>query len=94
LAGLDGIANKIEPPDPVDKDLYDLSPEDAALIPQVPASLEASLAALEEDQEYLRAGDVFTADVIDTWIAFKRTHEVDAIRLRPHPYEFVLYFDI
>jgi glutamine synthetase len=94
LAGLDGIAKKIEPPDPVDADLYDLSEEDMATIAQVPASLDASLHALETDQEYLRVGDVFTPDLIDTWIDFKRKNEIDAIRLRPHPYEFVMYYDI
>jgi glutamine synthetase len=94
MAGLDGIAHKIDPPDPIDKDLYDLAPDQAATIAQVPASLEASLDALEADHDYLRAGDVFTDDVIETWIAFKRTSEIDPIRLRPHPYEFVLYYDI
>ena len=94
LAGLDGIAKKIEPPDPVDADLYDLSDEEMATIAQVPASLDASLHALETDQEYLRAGDVFTPDLIETWIDFKRKNEIDAIRLRPHPYEFVMYYDI
>jgi glutamine synthetase len=94
LAGLDGIAKKTEPPDPVDADLYELSAEEMADIAQVPASLDESLRALETDQEYLRAGDVFTPDLIDTWIGYKRKNEIDAIRLRPHPYEFVMYFDI
>jgi glutamine synthetase len=94
MAGLDGIRNRLEPPDPVDRNLYELSVEEMAKIPQVPSSLEASLAALEADQEYLLQGSVFTPDVIDTWIDYKRKDEVDAIRLRPHPYEFALYYDI
>jgi glutamine synthetase len=94
LAGLDGIANRTEPPDPVDRDLYDLPPEELREVPQVPASLEAALDALEADRDFLRAGDVFTDDLIDTWVSYKRSNEVDALRLRPHPYEFTLYYDI
>jgi len=94
MAGLDGIANRIEPPDPVDKDLYDLPPEELAAVPQVPGSLEAALAALEADQDFLKAGGVFTDDLIETWIAYKRLHEIDEVRLRPHPWEFYLYYDI
>jgi glutamine synthetase len=94
MAGLDGIQNRIEPPDPVDKDLYDLPPEQLAAVPQVPSSLEEALDCLEADQDYLKAGGVFTNDLIDTWIAYKRLHEVDEIRLRPHPWEFMLYYDI
>ena len=94
LAGLDGVKNKIEPPDPIDKDLYDLPPEESALVKQVPGSLEEVLAALEADHEFLLEGGVFTQDVIDTWIEYKRDHELDQVRLRPHPYEFALYFDI
>ncbi|MDQ1249086.1 MAG: glutamine synthetase [Actinomycetota bacterium] len=94
MAGLDGIKNKIEPVDPVDKDLYELPPEEAANIPQVPSSLEGVLDALEADHEYLLAGNVFTEDLIETWIAYKRTNEVDPMRLRPHPHEFELYYDI
>jgi len=94
MAGLDGVQNRIEPPDPVDKDLYDLAPEELAMVPQVPGSLEAALAALEADSDFLRAGGVFTDDVIDTHVAYKREHEIDALRLRPHPYEFHLYYDI
>ena len=94
MAGLDGIQNRIEPPAPVDKNLYDLPPEELAKVPQVPGSLEASLDALEADHAFLLAGGVFTQDVIDTWIAYKREKEVDAIRLRPHPYEFHLYYDL
>ncbi|HEU4567512.1 MAG TPA: type I glutamate--ammonia ligase, partial [Marmoricola sp.] len=93
LAGLDGIKNKIEPPAPVDKDLYELPPDEAAGIPQVPGSLGEVLDALEDDQEYLTDGGVFTEDLVATWISYKRAHEVDPIRLRPTPHEFELYFD-
>jgi glutamine synthetase len=94
MAGLDGIQNKIVPPDPMDKDLYDLEPEEMAKVQSTPGSLEEVLSALEKDHDYLLKGDVFTKDVIDTWLEYKRSREVDAIRLRPHPYEFALYFDI
>ena len=94
MAGLDGIQNKIMPPDPMDKDLYDLEPEDLAQVQSTPGSLEEALAALSADHDFLLRGDVFTPDVIDTWLEYKRKHEVDAIRLRPHPYEFALYYDI
>ena len=94
MAGIDGIQNKIDPGEPMDKDLYDLPAEERALIPQTPASLDAALDALEADHEFLLKGDVFTQDVIDTWVAYKRENEVDALRLRPHPYEFALYYDI
>ncbi len=94
MAGLDGIANKTEPRDPVDRDLYDLPPEEMAAVPMVPPSLEAALDALEADQDFLKVGGVFTDDLIDTWIAYKRENEVDALRLRPHPWEFHLYYDI
>jgi glutamine synthetase len=94
LAGLDGIQNRIEPPAPVDKDLYDLPPEELAQVPQVPSSLDEALLALEADNDFLKAGGVFTDDLIETWIGYKRTAEIDAIRLRPHPYEFNLYYDI
>ncbi|MGH9101363.1 MAG: type I glutamate--ammonia ligase, partial [Acidimicrobiales bacterium] len=94
MAGLDGVANRIEPPTPVDKDLYDLPPEELARVPQVPGSLEASLDALEADDAFLKVGGVFTDDLIETWIAYKRRKEVDEIRLRPHPWEFMLYYDI
>jgi glutamine synthetase len=94
MAGLDGVQNRIEPPDPVDKDLYDLPPEELAAVPQVPGSLEEALAALESDQDYLLAGGVFTPDLIETWINFKRLKEIDEVRLRPHPWEFYLYYDI
>jgi glutamine synthetase len=93
-AGLDGIKNKIEPPEPMDKDLYDLPPEEKALVKQVPGSLEQVLDALEADHQWLLEGGVFTQDVIDTWIEYKRRKELDQVRLRPHPHEFYLYFDL
>ena len=94
MAGLDGIQNKLTPPGPLDKDLYDLPPEELAKIESTPGSLPEVLDALEQDHEFLLKGDVFTRDVIENWLAYKREHEVDAIRLRPHPWEFALYFDI
>ena len=94
MAGLDGIQNRIHPGDPLDKDLYDLEPEELADIESTPVSLGDSLDALEEDHEYLLKGDVFTQDVLDVWIDYKRENEVDAINMRPHPYEFYLYHDI
>jgi len=93
-AGLDGINNRTEPPPPVDKDLYDLPPEELAKVPQVPGSLDEALRALENDNAFLKVGGVFTDDLIETWIDFKRANEIDAVRLRPHPYEFALYYDI
>jgi glutamine synthetase len=94
MAGIDGVQNKIDPGKPMDKDLYDLPPEEAKAIKQLPGSLEEVLLALEQDHEFLLKGDVFTQDLIDNWIEYKRKNEVDAIRLRPHPWEFALYFDI
>lgn len=94
MAGLDGIKNKIEPPAPIDKDLYELAPDEAAAIPQVPGSLPEVLDALEADHDYLLEGGVFTADLIETWVDYKRKAEVDYVRLRPHPAEFELYYDI
>ncbi|WP_166848531.1 type I glutamate--ammonia ligase [Isoptericola sp. BMS4] len=94
LAGLDGIKNRIEPPAPVDKDLYELPPEEHAQIAQVPASLGEALDNLERDHEFLTQGDVFSEDLIATWIDYKRSNEIDPIRLRPHPHEFELYYDI
>ncbi len=94
MAGLDGIQNKMEPPEPIDKDLYDLEPEEMAKVKSTPATLEESLDALEADQEYLTRGGVFTQDVIDMWLSYKRENEVDVIRLRPHPAEFILYYDV
>jgi glutamine synthetase len=94
MAGLDGIQNKIDPGQPLDKDIYELGPEELKGVPSVPGSLEAALEALESDHEFLLKGDVFTQDAIETWIDYKRKREVDPVRLRPHPYEFLLYFDI
>jgi len=94
MAGVDGIKNKIEPPAPVDKDLYELPPEELAEIAQVPGSLPEVLDALEADNEYLQAGGVFPSDLIETWVDWKRSNEVDPIRLRPHPHEFEMYYDI
>jgi len=94
MAGLDGIENKIDPGEPLDKDIYDLGPEELAQVPSMPGSLEDALDNLEADHAFLLKGDVFTQDAIDTWISYKRTREVDALRLRPHPYEFFLYYDI
>jgi glutamine synthetase len=94
MAGLDGIQNKIQPGQPLDKNIYDLPPEEAKKVPQVPGSLEGALAALEADHDFLLKGDVFTKDVIEAYIEYKRTREVDAIRLRPHPHEFMMYYEI
>jgi glutamine synthetase len=94
MAGLDGIQNKITPPGPLDKDLYDLPAEDLAKVAKTPGSLGEVLDALEKDHDFLLKGDVFTRDVIEVWLSYKRLKEVDAIRLRPHPWEFALYFDI
>ncbi len=94
MAGLDGIQNRIEPPEPVDKDLYELPPEEHALIQQVPGSLGEVLDNLEADHDWLTAGNVFTPDLIQTWIDYKRSAEIDPIRLRPHPHEFELYYDV
>jgi glutamine synthetase len=94
MAGLDGVVNKIDPGEPLDVDLYDLSPEEAAKVQQVPGSLDEVLDALEGDNEFLLRGDVFTPDLIETWLDYKRTKELDEIRLRPHPYEFALYYDV
>jgi len=93
MAGLDGIQNKIDPGDPLDKDIYDLPPEELANVPQVPGSLADALDALEKDHDFLLKGDVYTPDVIETWIKYKRENEVDPVNLRPHPYEFFLYYD-
>lgn len=94
MAGIDGIRNRIDPGEPIDKNIYDLPPEEKAKIPQYSRSLEESLEALAEDHEFLLQGDVFTKDVIETWIEYKMNTEVKAIAQRPHPYEFVLYFDV
>ncbi len=94
MAGLDGIKNRIEPADPIDKDLYELPPEEAKDIQKAPASLEEALLALEADNEFLQAGDVFTQDLIDTWIEYKREMEILPLSLRPNPYEFELYYGV
>jgi glutamine synthetase len=94
MAGLDGILNKVDPGDSLDKDIYDLSPEELKAVPSMPASLDEALDCLESDYEFLLKGDVFTAELIDTYIQYKRKNEAEAIRLRPHPYEFHLYYDI
>jgi glutamine synthetase len=93
MAGIDGIKNKIEPPTPLDKDLYELPPDEAAEVPTVPGSLDAVLNNLEVDHAFLSEGGVFTEDLIETWIDYKRTKEIDAVRLRPTPHEFEMYFD-
>lgn len=94
MAGLDGIQNRIDPGNPVDKDLYELPREEARLIKQVPGSLGDVLIALEQDQDFLLKGDVFTRDLLEAYIAYKRQNELDPVRIRPVPYEFVLYYDI
>ncbi|MDR3572722.1 MAG: type I glutamate--ammonia ligase [Anaerolineaceae bacterium] len=93
MAGLDGVQNRIDPGEPADKDLYELPPEEAKLIKQVPGSLPEVLSALEADHEFLLKGDVFTTDLLEAYIGYKREVEVDPVRMRPHPYEFTLYFD-
>ena len=94
MAVLDGIQNKIDPGDPLDKNLYDLPPEELSEIPSAPGALDESLAALVEDNEFLLKGDVFTKDVIDMWVEYKTANEVNPVKLRPHPHEFMLYYDI
>ena len=94
MAGIDGILNKIEPHEPVDKDLYELPPEEAKNIPQVPGSLEEALVALENDHEFLLQGGVFTKDLIETWIDYKREKEILPAAQRPHPFEYELYFSV
>jgi glutamine synthetase len=94
MAALDGIENKIDPGEPLDKDIYGMSPEELADVPSAPGSLQEALAALADDHAFLLKGDVFTQDVIDTWIDYKTKHEVNDVNLRPHPHEFFLYYDI
>src|SRR6267142_3937048 len=94
MAGLDGIENKMDPGLPLDKDIYELGPEEVPSIPSMPGSLEDALDALQRDYAFLLKGDVFTEELIETFIDYKRKNEADAIRLRPHPYEFALYYDI
>jgi glutamine synthetase len=93
MAGLDGIENRTDPGDPLDKDIYGLSPEELKGVPSTPGSLGDALRALERDHEFLLKGDVFTEDVIETWIEWKTKNEVDAVAMRPTPWEFALYFD-
>jgi glutamine synthetase len=94
MAGLDGVLNKIDPGEPLDKDIYDLTPEEMKAVPSMPASLEEALNALEDDHGFLLKGDVFSEELLETYIGYKRKNEADAVRLRPHPYEFALYYDI
>ena len=94
MAGLDGIQNRIDPGDPLDKDIYDLPPEELANVPSTPGSLGEALKALEADHDYLLKGNVFTEDVIQTWINYKIDKEIKPMALQPHPYEFHLYYDV
>ncbi len=94
MAGLDGVQNRIEPGEPLDKDIYDLSPEELKKVPSMPASLDEALDALEDDHQFLLKGDVFSEELLETFIMYKRKNEAEAIRLRPHPYEFAMYYDI
>jgi len=94
MAGIDGIQNRIDPGAPLDKDIYDLSPEELKDVPSLPGSLDASLSALENDHDFLLKGDVFTPQVIDRWISYKREREIQVMRLRPHPLEFSMYYDV
>ena len=94
MAGLDGIENKIDPGDPLDKDIYGLSAEESAGIPVMPGSLEEAIGELEADHDFLLRGDVFTQDALRTWIEYKRENEIAPVNARPHPHEFELYFDI
>ncbi|HJL40315.1 MAG TPA: type I glutamate--ammonia ligase [Myxococcales bacterium LLY-WYZ-16_1] len=93
MAGIDGILNKVDPGEPLDKDIYGLSPEELAEVPTCPTSLEQAMDALEKDHEFLLKGDVFTREVLETWLDYKRTNEIDVLRKRPHPFEFALYHD-
>jgi glutamine synthetase len=94
MAGLDGVQKKIDPGDPLDKDIYSLSPEELKDVPHVPGSLDDALRALEKDHEFLLKGDVFTRDLLEEWISYKRAKEADPVRLRPTPFEFSLYYDV
>jgi glutamine synthetase len=94
MAGLDGIVNRLDPGEPLDKDIYDLSPEEMKKVPSMPASLDEALTCLEEDHSFLTKGDVFSEELIETFVTYKRKAEAEAVRLRPHPYEFALYYDI
>ncbi len=94
MAGIDGVENKIDPGPPLDKDIYDLGPEELAKVPSMPGSLDAALDALSRDCQFLMKGDVFTEEMLNTYVDYKREKEVDALRLRPHPYEFMMYYDV
>src|SRR3990170_4179162 len=94
MAGLDGIENQIDPGPPLDRNTYELTPEEEAAIPKVPGSLEEAIQALEDDHDFLTKGGVFTSDVLEVWTEYKRVSEIDPVRLRPHPWEFYLYFDV
>src|SRR5262245_25394999 len=94
MAGIDGICNKIDPGEPMDVDIFELSPEEMAKVKTVPGSLPEALDALEADHDFLLEGGVFTPDLLEMYIGYKRSREVDAIRLRPHPYEFYLYYEL
>jgi glutamine synthetase len=94
MAALDGIENKIDPGDPLDRNIYELDEETKQHVPTTPETLEEALGALRQDHEFLLKGNVFTPDVVDTWIEYKQANEVDGLKLRPHPYEFSLYYDI
>ncbi|PIW99248.1 MAG: type I glutamate--ammonia ligase [Ignavibacteria bacterium CG_4_8_14_3_um_filter_37_9] len=94
MAGLDGIINRIDPGEPLDKDIYDMEPEELKNVPSTPGSLDAALECLKKDHDYLLKGDVFTEDVIDTWIKYKTDKEIKPMALQPHPYEFTLYYDV
>ena len=94
MAGLDGVQNRIDPGDPLEKDIYDLSPEELKDVPTLPGSLDDSLKALENDHDFLLKGDVFSQQLIDRWITYKREREINPLRMRPHPLEFSLYYDI
>ena len=93
MAGLDGIQKRLDPGEPLDKDIYSLSPEELAHVPSAPGSLDEALEALEADHDFLLAGDVFSRDLLEAWIDWKRAHEITEVRRRPHPHEFGLYFD-
>jgi glutamine synthetase len=94
MAGLDGVQNQIDPGEPLDKDIYDLSPEELKDVPGLPATLDESLKALENDHEFLLKGDVFSREMIERWISYKREKEINPMRLRPHPLEFSMYYDV
>jgi glutamine synthetase len=93
MAGLDGVQNRTDPGAAIDKNLYDLPPREQAKIPKTPGTLEDALNALERDNQFLLKGEVFTKDLVETYLGYKRSREIDEIRLRPHPYEFLLYYD-